>query len=150
MKRFEHEIKVKIYDEDDDEGFEKTRSFEGTVQDIITHYDRRDLCPGELEWQLESTLGVSTETDDEDFTTITVYKKYLRDGLCEIIKDDVNELIDEGFLYENFDVYGVGRVESVTISESDISDDEIESEITRILEIVYSESFGGNFKIVIV
>jgi hypothetical protein len=62
----------------------------------------------------------------------------------------VNELIDGGFLYENFDVYGVGRVKSVTISESDISDDEIESEITRILEIVYSESFGGNFKIVIV
>lgn len=136
MKKFEARIILDVNDDGIKMTVEKTQKM--TIKDALTNFDNGYLFDT-IPLIEESKEFVNDPELDYDLYNVAIKSgEEIKSELEKLIAEGLYEFIQSPYLYENFDVHGSARVNTVEIT--DISLDELREEAVNISQEYHDEA----------
>lgn len=136
MKKFEVKIILDVNNDDTKMTVEKTQKM--TIKDALTNFDNGYLFDT-IRLIEESKEFVNDPELDYDLYNVAIKSgEEIKSELEKLIAEGLYEFIQSPYLYENFDVHGSARVNTVEIT--DISLDELREEAVNISQEYHDEA----------
>lgn len=136
MKKFEVKIILDVNNDDTKMTVEKTQKM--TIKDALTNFDNGYLFDT-IPLIEESKEFVNDPELDYDLYNVAIKSgEEIKSELEKLIAEGLYEFIQSPYLYENFDVHGSARVNTVEIT--DISLDELREEAVNISQEYHDEA----------
>lgn len=136
MKKFEARIILDVNDDGIKMTVEKTQKM--TIKDALTNFDNGYLFDT-IRLIEESKEFVNDPELDYDLYNVAIKSgEEIKSELEKLIAEGLYEFIQSPYLYENFDVHGSARVNTVEIT--DISLDELREEAVNISQEYHDEA----------
>ena len=136
MKEFEVKIILDVNDDDTKMTVEKTQRM--TIKDALTNFGNEYLFDTIRLIEASKEFFLDEELDGDLYNVNIKSGEEIKSELEELIAEGLYEFIQSPHLYENFDVHGSARVNTVEIT--DISLDELREEAVNISQEYHDEA----------